>query len=249
MPFRNWCNTRTISRPPWFEVARAFRDVNALPAQRVARMQGGAAAFCLNAAGDLLTNCHVAREEIEAQGRTHGSTSVAKCTYLRAEAWADLQWVANPPQTDWKAGYDWTLLRARDERVNPLPLARRDPEIGGPVWSFGFPLRSRRTADEYPDADGSLRVSRGVVTGLRAPRLLPRIWWKQRRARAGRDWVGSGDGPQRLPGQRAPPSRDRLQRRHAVRQRAGVATPPRSPSGERMGLRLLNAKNRPEGRF
>ncbi len=152
--------------PMYFEVARAFREPTTLPAQRVVRMEGGAAAFCVGDGDLFLTNYHVAREEIEAQYRTAGAVDPTLCRYLRAERGSQVVLVCHPSQDGWKAGEDWALLRLRDSGADPLTPTDRRPEIGEPVWSFGFPLRSRRGAAAYPDAAGDLRLSRGVVTGL-----------------------------------------------------------------------------------
>lgn len=158
--------------PAYFEIARGFAGTASLPAQRVLRMEGGAAAFCVAADGTLLTNYHVAREEIEARRRTNGDHTAVPCRYLRAPAAPGLMLLANPSQVDWKVGRDWAILRLAEAGLRPLPLAGRAPEVGEPVWSFGFPLRSARRSPAYPDADGGLRVATGCVTGLRGDHLF-----------------------------------------------------------------------------
>ncbi len=153
--------------PVWFELTRAFADTTSLPAQRVVPMEGGAAAFCVAGDGTLLTNYHVAHEEIEAHRRTQGSGDPVPCRYLRADAGCGLELLAHPAQDDWKRGHDWAVLRLPGAGLRPLPLAGRAPVVGEPVWSFGFPMRTRRNRAEYPDADGSLRVAAGRVTQVR----------------------------------------------------------------------------------
>jgi hypothetical protein len=159
-------------QPALFEIVRGFAGVERFPAQRLLPLQGGAAGFCVAADGRVLTNYHVAREEIEAARRTGGSSEPIPCRYLRTPAGPGLRLLANPPAAAWKAGHDWALLQLAGAGLRPLPLAERLPEPGEPVWSFGFPMRTARNAAEYPDADGSLRVTRGTVTELRGPHLF-----------------------------------------------------------------------------
>ena len=158
--------------PAWFEIARGFEGVAEFPAQRILRMEGGAAAFCVAPNGTLLTNYHVAREEIEGQYRTEGAHTPVPCCYLRAAAGPGLMLCVNPSRDDWKAGRDWTILRLPGDRLPALPLAQRLPRVGEPVWSFGFPMRTKRASSAYADADGGLRIASGRVTELRGTHLF-----------------------------------------------------------------------------
>ncbi len=171
-------------KPGLFEIAHAFEGVTAFPTQRIVRLQGAAVGFFISADGLFLTNYHVMREEIEAAGRTAGSRESLLCRYTsfevpivkrgKIQGWKPLtrvELVSNLSERDWQEGYDAALLRAPLKPSGYLPIAQRSPVLGEEVWSFGFPVRTRRSPERlqavgYSDADGSLRVSYGTVTEL-----------------------------------------------------------------------------------
>ena len=171
-------------KPGLFEIAHAFEGVTIFPAQRIVRLEGAAVGFFISADGLFLTNYHVMREEIEAAGRTAGSRESLPCRYTsfevpivkkgKIQGWRSLrrvELVGNLSERDWQEGYDAALLRAPIKPAAYLPLAQGSPVLGEEVWSFGFPVRTRRSPERlqavgYADADGSLRVSHGRITKL-----------------------------------------------------------------------------------
>lgn len=139
-------------RPLLYEAVQAFHDVDRFPTQRIVPLQTAALGFFISPDGHLLTNYHVVGEEIEAAGRTAGSSAPLICRYTSFERSV----VTDSHIAAWE----------------PLQSMRlRRPEVGEDVWVFGLPVRSsrpreRRQALGYEDADGTLRVSRGRVTAI-----------------------------------------------------------------------------------
>jgi S1-C subfamily serine protease len=171
-------------QPGLFEITQAFEGVTAFPAQRVVRLEGAAVGFFISSDGLFLTNYHVMREEIEAAGRTAGSSDARVCRYVSFEipvvkrerivGWKplrDVKLVKNLSAQEWQQGYDAALLQAPIKAPVYLPLAKRRPVVGEEIWSFGFPIRTKRSRERlqavgYRDADGSLRISYGKITEI-----------------------------------------------------------------------------------
>jgi hypothetical protein len=172
-------------RPLLYEAVQAFRDVDVLPAQRIVPLQTAALGFFISPDGHFLTSYHVVGEEIEAAGRTEGSSQPRTCRFTsfeipaidgrRIRRWETIQSVRllrNPSLLDWKAGFDAALLQADIHSPSSLRLADQPAKIGEEVWVFGLPVRSARPPERlqslrYEDADGTLRVSKGRVTEIR----------------------------------------------------------------------------------
>lgn len=177
-------------RPLLFEAVQAFEGVDLLPAQRIVPLQTAALGFFISPDGRFLTNYHVMGEEIEAAGRTGGSSTAHHCRFTsfevpvvndrRITAWEPLQSVnllRNPSRQDWKDGFDAALLQANAVPSAFLTPSERRLVVGEEVWVFGLPVRSSRPRDRrqdlgYEDADGTLRVSRGRVIEIRRHNFL-----------------------------------------------------------------------------
>ncbi|MEO5883722.1 MAG: serine protease [Caldimonas sp.] len=156
-------------------------------------LQGGGSGFAIDAHGHVLSNYHLVIAEVSHYRREAGvfGTDVP-CRSVRAQiaepdgsgGWrwrdADALWlVANPPSARALEPDATGLLHPREDtallRVAPAPssflhLSGRDVADGDAVWMAGFPLRSARRSDTrqalgYDDADGSLRIAHGHVTG------------------------------------------------------------------------------------
>ncbi len=171
-------------QPGYFEIANAFEGVTSFPSQRIVRLEGAAVGFFISPEGLFLTNYHVMREDIEAAGRTAGSADEFVCRFTSFEVpivkrgrimgWKPLKGVKlirNLSAQEWQQGYDAALLRAPIKAQAYLPVAHRQPILGEEIWSFGFPVRTKRAPERlqsvgYPDADGSLRVSYGKITEI-----------------------------------------------------------------------------------
>jgi len=148
--------------------------------------------FAVSPHGHVLTNYHLAGAEIEFHRREAGDTeSEVRCAHLRVQVatpaaggweWQDADrvfLVANPPAARafrqdaagrWHLNEDTALLRVEPSPSSFLRLSTRRAQPGDTVWMAGFPLRSARGEDArrtvgYDDADGSLRISAGRVTG------------------------------------------------------------------------------------
>lgn len=171
-------------QPGYFEIVRAFEGVSALPSQRIVHLEGAAVGFFISPQGLFITNYHVMREEIEAAGRTAGSSEEMLCRFTSFEVpivkrgqivgWKPLKnvkLIRNLSAQEWQDGYDAALLQAPVKAPAYLPTAQHQPALGEEIWSFGFPVRTRRSPERlqavgYPDADGSLRVSFGKITEI-----------------------------------------------------------------------------------
>lgn len=168
--------------PAFYEALQALADAPEPPAQRIVPFEGQGTGFFIAADGRILTNYHVAREEIDPAGRAEGALSYQPCRYLTCDtlivegervagyqALLEVGLLANLSADDWRAGWDAALLQAPGQHPFLTPAADL-PAIGDEVWSYGFPMRSRRPETQrealgYEDADHSLRVSHGQVTG------------------------------------------------------------------------------------
>ncbi len=168
-------------RPGLYEITRALDGVSP-PAHRVVPTEGQAAAFFVSIEGHMLTNYHVAREEIEPAGRTGGACGFHPFRYLSFDVpelagarvtgyrlLPRVELLANLSEADWKAGWDVALLRSPTAPVTHLDIAPKSPAIGDEVWAYGFPMRTSRPPERlaglgYRDADHSLRVSHGHIT-------------------------------------------------------------------------------------
>jgi S1-C subfamily serine protease len=156
-------------------------------------LQGGGSGFAIDARGHVLSNYHLVIAEVSHYQREAGVLDTeVPCRSVRAQIaapdgsggwyWRDadsLCLVGNPSAARALEPDATGLLHPREDtallRVAPAPsaflrLATRDVADGEPVWMAGFPLRSaRRSAFRqalgYDDADGSLRVTHGKVTG------------------------------------------------------------------------------------
>ena len=156
-------------------------------------LQGGGSGFAIDGRGHVLSNYHLVIAEVSHYQREAGVLDVeVPCRSVRAQIaapdgqggwrWRDAEslWlVANPSSTRALEADASGLFHPREDtallRVAPAPssflrLSRRDAALGEPVWMAGFPLRSARgtaarRALGYDDADGSLRVAHGCVTG------------------------------------------------------------------------------------
>ncbi len=167
--------------PGLYETVRTLSDSPQPPAQRIAPIEGHATAFLISEDGLAITNYHVAREEIEAAGRTNGSREPIPFRYLGFEKprlsgievsgyepIEGVELLANVSESDWRAGWDVALLRAPGGPYTFLELAREAPACGQEVWAYGFPSRTARPPERlaevgYEDADGTVRVSHGRV--------------------------------------------------------------------------------------
>ena len=174
------------------EFSRLVRSGASFPAD--CWLDGGGSGFCIDPHGLVLTNYHLVTGEVALHGREAGviSTEVL-CKGLRAEvaiesASGEWSWqpatriwlVANPPRERalWDDGQgrlhlreDTALLRIEPAPLSSLDLSRRQVVLGESLWMAGFPLRSARSpaaldAAGYADADGTIRVSTGSVTGI-----------------------------------------------------------------------------------
>ena len=156
-------------------------------------LQGGGSGFAIDARGHVLSNYHLVIAEVGHYQREDGARDAeVLCRSVGAQiaerdgrgGWrwrdADAVWlVSNPPAARALEADATGLLHPREDtallRVEPAPasflrLSTRDVATGDAVWMAGFPLRSARSAEArrtlgYADADGSLRVTHGRVTG------------------------------------------------------------------------------------
>jgi len=156
-------------------------------------LQGGGTGFAIDAHGHVLSNFHLVTAEVSHYRREAGVLDAeVPCRSVRAQVaepdgdggwrWRDAEslWLVSNPSTARALEADETgLLHPREDtallRMVPAPtsflrLSTRLASRGEPVWMAGFPLRSARTAAArqavgYDDADGSLRVAHGTVTG------------------------------------------------------------------------------------
>ncbi len=169
-------------RPGLHEAVRALAAVPTPPAQRIVPMEGQGTAFFISPGGDILTNYHIAREEIEPAGRTRGTRTRHPFKYLSFQTLEvtgsapigyrplpDVFLLSNPSAADWQAGWDAALLQTSGSPPAYLALAPDLPRVGDEVWTYGFPMRSQRPPEQlralgYRDADHSLRVSQGCIT-------------------------------------------------------------------------------------
>lgn len=177
------------------EFARLVRAGSSFPA--TVPLDGGGSGFAISTDGHVLSNYHLVTGEVGYYGREAGALDEeVLCRGLCADVavrnerggwdWVaarEVWLVSNPPKARalWDDGQgrlhlreDTALLRVVPPPSAHLPLSPRMPVLGEPVWMAGFPLRSARrvealAAGRYADADGSLRVSTGVVTALEAP--------------------------------------------------------------------------------
>jgi len=157
------------------------------------RLAGGGSGFAVSAAGHVLTNLHLVSSEVEHHRREEGAVNTeVRCAQLQAQvarrdANGSWQWhdcdavylVSNPPYSrgfrkdaegNWHLQEDTALLRVEPAPTGYLPLSMRRVSVDEPVWMAGFPLRTARHAAScervgYRNADGTLRVSSGRVTG------------------------------------------------------------------------------------
>lgn len=155
-------------------------------------LDGGGSGFCIDKSGLVLTNYHLVTGEVAYHARERGVLGQeVRCRALRAQVarrtvdggwtWheADAVYlVSNPSVTQAIKQQDDAAAQLRQDvallRIDPPPLrmlsiSTRSPSIGERIWMAGFPLRTARpTADRarigYSDADGTLRVSTGIVT-------------------------------------------------------------------------------------
>jgi len=156
-------------------------------------LQGGGTGFAIDGRGHVLSNYHLVIAEVSHYGREAGVLDAeVPCRNVRAQiaepdgsgGWrwrdADSLWlVANPSAARALEADATGLMHPREDtallRVSPPPssflrLSTRDTARGEPVWMAGFPLRSARSSASrqalgYADADGSLRITHGNVTG------------------------------------------------------------------------------------
>jgi S1-C subfamily serine protease len=156
-------------------------------------LQGGGTGFAIDARGHVLSNYHLVIAEVSHYRREAGALGAeALCRSVGAQVaepdgqggwrWRDAEavWlVSNPPaaralEAD-AAGLfhpreDTALLRVEPAPASFLRLSTRDVATADAVWMAGFPMRSARSVEArralgYADADGSLRVTHGRVTG------------------------------------------------------------------------------------
>lgn len=167
--------------PMFYEIATAFEGVTVFPQQRYVPLQGAATGFFISADGYFLTTYHVMREEIEAAGRTAGSRDPITCRYVSFEIpviergaivgyrpLENVQLVRHVSARESKAGLDAALLKADIESPAYLDVHLGGVQADEPIWVIGFPIRTQRDQQRrahigYPDADGSLRITRGKV--------------------------------------------------------------------------------------
>ena len=169
------------------EIVRAFKSVGSFPAERIVPNVGWANATFVSADGLLLTNYHVVREQVEALGREGGCAGRVPARLIRVEvpvvsgnrilSWTpakNVDLVANLSAADWQGGLDGALLRVRDGVSHGwLPIRNTPPETGERIWLYGDPFLTNRAAaalaaHHYQNADSTLRVSLGNVTGTKA---------------------------------------------------------------------------------
>lgn len=175
-----------------FEFSKHLREGGTLPAD--VPLDGGGSGFAITPQGHILTNYHLATSEIGNHGRERGVVNdEVMCRTLRVQvarasrggvpAWEDARevWlVSNPPQgaaildrgdNTGELRQDFALLRVAPAPDAYLALADRMPVVGEAVWMAGFPMRTARSPEarmrfDYRDADGTLRVSKGVVMSV-----------------------------------------------------------------------------------
>jgi S1-C subfamily serine protease len=175
-------NTGLRLRPAYYEMAKAFENVETFPSQKVVSLEGAATGFFISRDGYFLTTYHVVREEIEAAGRTDGGVEPLACRYLSFEVPVvtqgqivgyrplnNVQLVRNLSAKARDEGYDVVLLKADIESPAYLELAPGSPTADESVWTIGFPIRTERDAERrrtvgYADADGTLRITKGSVS-------------------------------------------------------------------------------------
>jgi len=160
-------------------------------------LDGGGTGFAVSPAGHVLTNYHLVTSEVANAKRERGVLHRADaCRTLRGQiagrspdgSWhctdaREVALVSNPPEARaivevapnrGELREDLALLRIAPAPSAWLRLSDTVPTVGDPVWMAGFPLRTARSAEArarlgYDDADGTLRVSSGVVTAVDAP--------------------------------------------------------------------------------
>ena len=173
-----------------FELVEATRHLDPPdlrePAQVLTRTLGsGATGFILGFRGDravIATNYHLAREAIGRHARQDGvydwqpvptrdvriGTNLVPENLTYDHVLEEVELVCNASFDDWQGGNDWALLTVPAASLpvaRGLPLAAR-PSAGEEVWGLGFPARSARPEKTgYADADGTLRVTHGVLLG------------------------------------------------------------------------------------
>jgi S1-C subfamily serine protease len=177
------------------EFSRLVKEGTEFPA--TTWLDGGGSGFCFDRSGLILTNFHLVTGEVALHRRESGVIGEeVLCRSLRAEvarpdSQGQWQWhpatrlwlVSNPPRerslSDDGAGLlhpleDTAVLRIEPSPRNTLSLSDRQVKLGETIFMAGFPLRTARTeasklAVGYSDADGTLRVSTGVITDIEAP--------------------------------------------------------------------------------
>lgn len=170
--------------PVYYEIARAFENVDSFPSQRFVPLEGAATGFFISPDGYFLTSYHVVREEIEAAGRTDGGYQPLACRYVSFEMpiieggrvvsyqpLRNVQLIRHVSAEESKLGLDAALLKAEMESPAYLELDLNGIIADMPVWVFGFPIRTQRDAQQrtslgYADADGGLRISQGKIQQL-----------------------------------------------------------------------------------
>jgi S1-C subfamily serine protease len=157
-------------------------------------LDGGGSGFCISNTGLVLTNYHLVTGEVAYHKREAGVVNQeVLCRALQVEVAAqtgDGPWrwqpadrvylVSNPPTNraidsqgagPAKLKEDFALLRIEPTPLATLTLSTRAVTLGEELWMAGFPLRTARSEDakrasRYEDADGTLRISSGKVTGI-----------------------------------------------------------------------------------
>lgn len=148
-------------------------------------ISGSATGFFVSNKGYILTNYHVARECIERLNRISGSREKQICSDVEIEIAYQIGGSENPihrkvkkaeiarnvSAEDWKNGFDFALLKVGDQPTSYLKRNIKSLEVGTQIWTFGFPIRTRRSSEAlrnvgYYDADNSLRASFGLVTDV-----------------------------------------------------------------------------------
>ena len=156
-------------------------------------LQGGGSGFAIDARGHVLSNYHLVIAEVshyrprgrrarcrsavpqrarpDRRARRQRRLALARRRRALAVANPSAARALEPDATGLHhPREDTALLRVAPAPSSFLRLATRDVARGEPVWMAGFPLRSARRSQSrqalgYDDADGSLRVIHGTVTG------------------------------------------------------------------------------------
>lgn len=166
------------SQPGFAELSKAWRSVRDAPPDRFVTeaVESGATGFAV-AVGHgealMVTNYHVVREAAERLGRTDGVHAADSREAI--DLWVEdgsgrradhVRLLSNASRQEWQRGEDWALVQACLETPMGLVLAEDLPESGQPLWVLGYPWRTVRGPNAYPEADGSLRVSTGDVRSV-----------------------------------------------------------------------------------